>query len=379
LLIERDGIRIAINPVRVDEDGGTEFGYEFYPDEQLRFGFCHVGLMVEGAQKIAEEIQHSNAQAIFVYSCSSRKWVFGEDIRLELLPLSDLAPSAGFFCYGELFSSRPGKTRLLAQTMTVLSLAESDGEAAAPVDMGERDVSDFLGQASRQFPTLQVLHNLIETITGELEAERAKSEQLLLNILPRKIMDDLQQFGRSTPETFENVTILFSDFVGFTEMTAEFEPQVVIDELNDLFTRFDEIMETHQCERIKTSGDAYLAVCGMPQPNETHAQNMIRAALEIITYLEERNQSREIEWQIRIGIHSGSAVGGIVGVKKYIYDVFGDAINTASRMEHHSEAMKVNVSSATYQLARNDFVFTERAAIPIKGKSEMRMYFVNAA
>ena len=143
------------------------------------------------------------------------------------------------------------------------------------------------------------------------------------------------------------------------------------------FTAFDNIMEKNQCERIKTIGDAYLAVCGLPVPNEMNAINIINSAIEIIEYLKYRNNKSEIEWKIRIGIHSGKVVGGIVGVKKYIYDVFGDTINTASRMETNSEPMRINVSETTYLLTKEKHKFIERGSLTVKGKGTMKMYFLD--
>ena len=151
---------------------------------------------------------------------------------------------------------------------------------------------------------------------------------------------------------------------------------MLIAELNDLFTAFDDIIYKHHCERIKTIGDAYMAVCGMPQEDENHAENMVLAALEILDFLKTRNTTSEIQWNIRIGIHSGRVVGGIVGVRKYIYDVFGDTINTAARMETNSETMRINVSHVTYDLLKDKFNFSERPVVEVKGKGSLKMYFV---
>lgn len=210
----------------------------------------------------------------------------------------------------------------------------------------------------------------------KLEIEQKKSDDLLLNLLPENVVKDLKDQGNSAPKVFDNVSIMFADVVDFTRISADLDPDSLIDELSDMFSHFDEIMKRNECERIKTIGDAYLAVSGMAQADPNHAKNMIRAAIEIIDYLHHRNQVLDLDWQVRIGIHSGKIVGGIVGLKKYIYDVFGDTINVASRMENNSEPMKINVSETTYKLCREDFRFQAREPIPIKGKKHIQMYFV---
>ncbi len=214
--------------------------------------------------------------------------------------------------------------------------------------------------------------------------ERDKNENLLLNTLPIKVVNDLKEKGRSDPQKFNNVSVFFSDIVGFTKASASLDPKKLIDELNDMYTTFDEIMINHGCERIKTIGDGYLAVCGMPVENDQHAEMMLKAAFEVLKYIEGRNAVSQLKWQLRIGIHSGIVVGGIVGVKKYIYDVFGDTINTASRMESNSEANRINISEQTYLLLKDsNFIVTQniqfekRKPITVKGKGIMEMYFVS--
>jgi len=220
------------------------------------------------------------------------------------------------------------------------------------------------------------LEEQVKERTAELESEKEKTEQLLLNTLPVKVVKDLKENGKTAPESFENVTVYFSDIVGFTNISTQLEPVVLIGELNEIFTAFDDIMVRNQCERIKTIGDAYLAVCGMPERKEKHAEFMARAALEIRQYLEDRNKQAAVKWNIRIGLHSGKVVGGIVGVRKYIYDVFGDTINTTSRMESNSEPMRINISETTYLIIKDKFKFTPREPMEIKGKGLMRMYFL---
>jgi class 3 adenylate cyclase len=209
-----------------------------------------------------------------------------------------------------------------------------------------------------------------------ITSEKAKSDKLLHNILPAKVVKELKENGSSIPENFHDVSVFFSDFVGFTELSSKVKPEVLINELNEIFSTFDDIMESHQCERIKTIGDAYLAVCGLPENNPDHVRNILSASLEIVDWLEKRNQGTSIKWQIRIGVHTGNLIGGIVGTKKYIYDVFGDTINTASRMESNSLAGKINVSDKTRQFADQHFIFSERPTVEVKGKGKMKMFFL---
>jgi len=211
----------------------------------------------------------------------------------------------------------------------------------------------------------------------ELVAQRQKTEELLANILPYKVIADLKETGYSKPSLFKNVTVLFSDFVGFTDLSTKISPEILIYELSDIFTAFDDIIDKHNCERIKTIGDAYLAVSGMPDEDPEHAKNMVAAAIDMREYLLQRNVASEYIWETRIGIHSGSVVGGIVGAKKYLYDIFGDTVNTASRVETASESMHVTVSQSTYDLTSAYFKFNSKGLVSLKGKKDMNLYFVN--
>lgn len=211
----------------------------------------------------------------------------------------------------------------------------------------------------------------------ELIAQRKKTEELLANVLPGKVIIDLKEKGSSEPQLFKNVTVLFSDFVDFTKFSTKISPKTLINELSDIFTAFDEIIEKHNCERIKTIGDAYMAVCGMPNEDPDHAKNMVAAALDMRGYLEQRNTESKYTWKNRIGIHSGPVVGGIVGVKKYLYDIFGDTVNTASRVETASETMHITVSQSTHDLISDYFELSSRGLVQLKGKKDMNLYFVN--
>ena len=209
-----------------------------------------------------------------------------------------------------------------------------------------------------------------------LTREQERSERLLLNILPAKVAEDLKATGKTDPQRFDRATVLFSDIVGFTHIARTIEPKALIHELNDIFTAFDGILEENKCERIKTIGDAYLGVCGMPEFDESHVENMVESALGMISYVRERSKRADIEWLVRVGIDTGAIVGGVVGVKKYIYDVFGDTINTAARMESNSEPMRINVSGTVREALGEKYQFIERDPIVVQGKGEMTMYFV---
>jgi len=209
-----------------------------------------------------------------------------------------------------------------------------------------------------------------------MEAANKKSEELLLNILPPKVIKELKEKGSSTPESFSNVTIMLTDMVDFTEISKTLPPSEVIEELNDIFSNFDRIVNNNNCTRIKTIGDGYMAVCGLPESNKDNVNNILCSCLDIIDYLNKRNSTHKIQWKTRIGVNTGNVIAGIVGKQKYIYDVFGDSVNTASRMEHLSEAMKINITKETYSVAKELFNAEEREPQIVKGKGMMTMYFI---
>lgn len=170
----------------------------------------------------------------------------------------------------------------------------------------------------------------------------------------------------------------FSDIVDFTVRSSEIEPVVLIAELSEIFGEFDRIFAHHGCERIKTIGDAYMSVSGLPGGNSGHCRALLRAAMDARAFLERRNKKGPFVWQMRMGVHTGRVVGGIVGKEKYIYDIFGDTVNIAARMENYSEPMQINVSEAVYLQTADDFVFDPRPPADVKGKGAMRMYFLRS-
>lgn len=215
-----------------------------------------------------------------------------------------------------------------------------------------------------------------------IKKEKERSESLLLNILPAEIAEELKQTGRAEAREFSEATILFTDFKGFTSASEKMSAQLLIAEINTCFEAFDAIVEDQAIEKIKTIGDSYMAAGGIPVPNEEAALNTIKAALEMNAFMKQRQQAHQSAglpvFEMRIGIHSGPVVAGIVGVKKFQYDVWGDTVNTASRMESTGAVGRVNISHATYQLVKyySKFRFISRGNVHVKGKGEMEMYFV---
>ncbi len=209
------------------------------------------------------------------------------------------------------------------------------------------------------------------------DKQRQRSEELLLNILPSEVAEELKVKGKANAKLFEDVTVLYTDFKDFTIFTEKVAPQALVTELDNCFNAFDEITSKYNIEKIKTVGDAYLAVCGLPVPNVKHAENVVNAAIDIREFmLRRRSELNDKTLEIRIGIHSGSVVAGIVGVKKFAYDIWGDAVNTAARLEQNSEAGKINISQTTYDLVKDKFDCQYRGEIEAKNKGKLRMYFV---
>jgi class 3 adenylate cyclase len=214
----------------------------------------------------------------------------------------------------------------------------------------------------------------------EIEQQRQKSENLLLNILPEETADELKEKGFATPKHYDLVTVLFTDFKGFTQIAEKITPQEVIENLNTCFLAFDEICEKYGLEKIKTIGDSYMCAGGVPTPNTTNPVDVVLAGLAMQAWMaqwaEKKRVKGEPSWELRLGIHSGEAVAGVVGKNKFAYDIWGDTVNLASRMESSGEVGKVNISDTTYALIKHRFQCVHRGEIQAKNKGKIEMYFV---
>lgn len=210
-----------------------------------------------------------------------------------------------------------------------------------------------------------------------LENETRKTERLLYNILPEKVARELIETGQSTPARHDMVSVLFTDFKDFSRISATISAEKLVNELNDLFAGFDSIIKKHGLEKIKTIGDSYMAVCGLPQSDGKHAHKSIKAAKEMLEFIKNRNAERDVEWNMRIGIHSGPVVAGVVGNYKFSYDLWGHTVNLASRMEGAGRINHINISEDTFTLIQDQYNCQFRGEVPIKGDEVVKMYFVS--
>jgi len=223
---------------------------------------------------------------------------------------------------------------------------------------------------------------LVVVLTRNLNQERAKSDSLLLNILPSSVAEELKANDSVTPRHYESASVLFTDFVGFTQIAEGLTPDELIAELDACFSQLDAIAGKHKLEKIKTIGDSYMAVGGVPAANRTHAVDSVLAALEIQWFMMELAERKKMLnrpcWQLRLGIHTGPLVAGVIGRQKFAYDVWGDTVNTASRLESSGVAGRINISGTIYEQVADFFVCEYRGKISAKHKGEIDMYFVNA-
>ncbi len=212
-----------------------------------------------------------------------------------------------------------------------------------------------------------------------IEKEKNRSDNLLLNILPAETAEELKESGKVLAKKFDSVTVLFTDFKRFTHFSENLTPEKLVESVDYYFSKFDEIMEKHNLEKIKTIGDSYMCAGGLPYPSKDHALRMVLAAFEIVEFVNDskkNNLKNQTHFDVRIGINTGPVVAGVVGTKKFAYDIWGDTVNIASRMESNSEPGRINIAENTYRLIRHKYDCTYRGEIEVKNNKKMKMYFV---
>ncbi|WPD23335.1 MAG: adenylate/guanylate cyclase domain-containing protein [Candidatus Electrothrix scaldis] len=231
-------------------------------------------------------------------------------------------------------------------------------------------------QRERKYRETFYQWQLVEQQKKEIAAEREKSESLLLNILPAPIAEQLKKNPGTIVDAFPETTVLFSDIVGFTKLSQTVTPDKLVNLLNNLFSRFDDLAENHGLEKIKTIGDAYMAAAGLPEHRVDHAEATAYMALDMCREMIKFNEKIDTPLNIRIGINSGAVVAGVIGKKKFIYDLWGDAVNTAARMESHGVPGEIQVTATTYELLKEKFKLESRGDIEVKGKGVMEVWLL---
>lgn len=295
-----------------------------------------------------------------------------------------LQPSDEFHRAGESSGIREDTLRATAVS-GVLSTPSPANISILPVRVGDEVVGSFgLCGAFLSETVLKSVAALLAVVLERVRAgervaqEKLVSEKLLLNILPADVADELRAKGIVSPKYFEDVTILFTDFVGFTISTEKMAAEELVALLHDYFTAFDQIVERYHLEKMKTIGDSYMCLSGLPVRNPAHPVDTVMAALEMLHAVEQRQRpDRPWQWKVRIGIHTGPVIAGVVGINKFAFDIWGDTVNYSSRMESSGQANRVNLSERTYSRVKDFFECEYRGKVLTKEKRDVDMYFVN--
>ncbi|HAN73287.1 MAG TPA: PAS domain-containing protein [Planktothrix sp. UBA8407] len=302
---------------------------------------------------------------------------------LEGLPCDLVVTQGEYYCYTDDVISHFPESQILADlkahSYAGIPLIDSMGNVIGNIAI--LDTNPMVNDETREL----VLRIFAARAGAELERKNTdkalqesqeRSEKLLLNILPKSIAERLKHDTSAIAEKFDEVTILFADIVGFTPLSTRIQPDELVNRLNQVFSVFDQLTEKHGLEKIKTIGDAYMVVGGLPIPKENHAESVAQIALDMQLAIANFQTQYNEPLQIRIGINTGSVIAGVIGVKKFIYDLWGDAVNVASRMESSGLPGKIQVTEATYQRLKNSYVFEKRGQIEVKGRGEMTTYWL---
>lgn len=294
------------------------------------------------------------------------------------LPSVKGPPNARFYCGMPLINSEGHALGTLC--VVDFEPRELAAEQRESIRRLSRQVMAHL-EMRRKLIELDEAHRHLEAARAEIEQEKERSEELLNNILPAKIAEELKQRSSVEPRYYASASILFTDFQGFTRFAERLEPKALVEQLNDFFTLFDEIAERHGLETLKTIGDAYMCVGGLPTETRSHDIHACLAALEMRDAVARINRNRGKigldPWEIRIGLHSGPVMAGVIGRRRWSYDIWGDAVNVAASMERHSEAGRINVSQSTGDSVAKFFDLERRGMIEIKNKGQVGMCFLN--
>jgi class 3 adenylate cyclase/HAMP domain-containing protein len=373
---------IAMHALKGEFDDGTgSFLIRKTPDQPLAIQILHSQQYHEAKAKIMKPLRD------FTQMVNQRTSILVSGLQKEVHRRVQLGLVLALALLGLLSIGYTVILRLVLRPIRLLSLAVQQLEQGKFAEIqsirGVRELNQLVTAFNQMASILHqrekekeaAMVDLGEKATA-LEKEKGRTEKLLLNVLPIAIADRLQRGEKVEAETFPEVTVLFADVVGFTKLAAELGPRSVTNLLNELFEIFDDLAEKYKLEKIKTIGDCYMAVAGVPDRSPTHAQQMADFSLEALSILKSQNQKLSRNLQIRIGMHSGTVAAGIIGRKKFAYDLWGDVVNITSRLEGTAEPMKIHVSESVHARLEDSYLFEERGEVELKNRGKLRTYYL---
>ncbi len=287
------------------------------------------------------------------------------------------------YLYGNSILLNVNESKAKYEFQKEISFKEAEQDRKNLIAEKEIQKQKFIsGSIFAKFGLLVLFSTIVIRERNKVKKEKIRSDELLLNILPEETAIELKLNGFAEPKYLDYVTVLFTDFKDFTKHSENFYPKQIVEELHDFFSEFDKIMVKHNIEKIKTIGDSYMAAGGLPTPSTTNAYDVVSAAIEIQNHITNISKQRKQQglsfYEIRIGIQCWPVISGIVGINKFAYDIWGDTVNTASRMESSCEPGKINIGGATYELIKDKFNCTHRSQIEAKNIGMIDMYYIDS-
>ena len=373
---------IAMHALKGEFDDGTgSFQFKKTPDQPLAIQILHSQQYHEAKAKIMKPLRD------FTQMVNHRTSILVSGLQKEVNRRVQLGLVLALALLGLLSIGYTVILRLVLRPIRLLSLAVQQLEQGKFAEIqsirGVRELNQLVTAFNQMASILHQREKEKETALTDLgekasalEKEKGRTEKLLLNVLPIAIADRLQKGEKVEAETFPEVTVLFADVVGFTKLAAELGPRSVANLLNELFEIFDDLAEKYKLEKIKTIGDCYMAVAGVPDRSPTHAQQMADFSLEALAALKSQNKQMSRNLEIRIGMHSGTVAAGIIGRKKFAYDLWGDVVNITSRLEGTAEPMKIHVSESVHARLEDSYLFEERGEVELRNRGKLRTYYL---
>lgn len=373
---------IAMHALKGEFDDGTgSFQVKKTPDQPLAIQILHGQQYHVAKAKIMKPLRD------FTQMVNQRTSILVSGLQNEVHRRVQLGLVLALALLGLLSIGYTVILRLVLRPIRLLSLAVQQLEQGKFAEIqsirGVRELNQLVTAFNQMASILHQREKEKETALTDLgekatalEKEKGRTEKLLLNVLPVAIADRLQRGEKVEAETFPEVTVLFADVVGFTKLAAELGPRSVTNLLNELFEIFDDLAEKYKLEKIKTIGDCYMAVAGVPDRSPTHAQQMADFSLEALSILKSQNQKLSRNLQIRIGMHSGTVAAGIIGRKKFAYDLWGDVVNVTNRLEGTAEPMKIHVSESVHARLEDSYIFEDRGEVELRNRGKLRTYYL---